>query len=108
MAGLLHLVKYPGRDRIDATTATLAMEVIDCLFAETELFHRGDGDLVDELMDRIRKLGGEVTWERLRAKGLNRWLKENAKTRHFSEAVFNLIANAEGQLVKTYPVTWRR
>ena len=108
MAGLLHLVRYPGRDRIDATTATLAMEVIDCLFAETELFHRGDGDLVDQLMDRIRKLGGEVTWERLRAKGLNRWLKENAKTRHFSEAVSNLIANAEGQLVKTYPVTWRR
>ena len=53
-------------------------------------------------------LGGEVTWERLRAKGLNRWLKENAKTRHFSEAVSNLIANAEGELVKTYPVTWRR
>ena len=108
MAGLLHLVRYPGRGRIDATTATLAMEVIDCLFAETELFHRGDGDLVDQLMDRIRKLGGEVTWERLRAKGLNRWLKENAKTRHFSEAVSNLIANAEGELVKTYPVTWRR
>ena len=108
MAGLLHLVRYPGRDRIDATTTTLAMEVIDCLFAETELIHRGDGDLVDQLMDRIRKLGGEVTWERLRAKGLNRWLKDNAKTRHFSEAVSNLIANAQGQLVKTYPVTWRR
>ena len=108
MAGLLHLVRYPGRDRIDATTATLAMEVIDCLFAETELFHRGNGDLIDQLMDHIRKLGGEVTWERLRAKGLNRWLRGNAKTKHFNEAVSNLIANAEGGLVKTKPLTWRR
>ena len=108
MAGLLHLVRYPGRDRIDATTATLAMEVIDCLFAETELFHRGDGDLVDQLMDRIRTMGGEVTWERLRRHGLNRWLKEHAKARHFSEAVSNLLANAEGELVKTKPPTWRR
>ena len=40
------------------TTATLAMVVIDCPFAETGRFHRGDGDLIDQLMDRIRKLGG--------------------------------------------------
>ena len=106
LAGLLHLVRYPGRDRIDATTATLAMEVIDCLFAETELFHRGDGDLVDQLMDRIRGFGGDVTWERLRGKGLNRWLKANARARHFGEAVSNLLANAEGELVKTNPLTW--
>ena len=95
--------RYPGRDRIDATTATLAMEVIDCLFAETELFHRGDGDLVDQRMDRIRTMGGEVTWERLRRHGLNRWLKGNAKARHFSEAVSNLIANAEGELGENQP-----
>ena len=42
------------------------------------------------------------------SQGPYRWLKENAKTRHFSEAVSNLIANDEGELVKTYPVTWRR
>ena len=59
-------------------------------------------------MDRIRTMGGEVTWERLRRHGLNRWLKEHAKARHFSEAVSNLIANAEGELVKTKPPTWRR
>ena len=53
-------------------------------------------------------LGTPVTGERLRAKGLNRWLKENAKTRHFSEAVSNLLANDEGGLVKTKPLTWRR
>ena len=108
MAGLLHLVRYPGRDRIDATTATLAMEVIDCLFAETELFHRGDGDLVDQLMDRIRTMGGEVTWERLRATGLDRRLKAEARAWHFGEAVSNLLANAEGKLVKTTPLSWRR
>ena len=84
------------------------MEVIDCLFAETELFHRGDGDLVGQLMDRIRTIGGEVTWDRLRRKGLNRSLKAKAKARHFSEAVSNLLANAEGELVKTSPLTWRR
>ena len=59
-------------------------------------------------MDRIRKLDGAVTWERLRAKGLNRWLKGSAKTTNFSEAVSNLIANAEGELVKTHSITWRR
>ena len=108
MAGLLHLVRHPGRDRIDATTATLAMRVIDCLFAETELFHRGDGTLVDQLMDRIRNMGGEITWDRLRRKGLNRLLKGNGKARHFSEAVSNLLVNAEGELVKTNPPNWRR
>ena len=30
------------------------MSIVDCLFAETERFHQGDGDLVDQLMDRIR------------------------------------------------------
>ena len=59
-------------------------------------------------MDRIRTMGGEVTWERLRGHGLNRWLKEHAKARHFGEAVSNLIANAEGGLVNTKPLTWRR
>ena len=53
-------------------------------------------------------MGGEVTWERLRRHGLNRWLKENAKARHFIEAVSNLIANAEGGLVKNKPPTWCR
>ena len=85
-----------------------AMSIVDCLFAETERFHQGDGDLVDQLMDRIRGLRGEVTWELLRAKHLNRWLKANAKARHFGEAVSNLIANDEGGLVKTKPLTWRR
>ena len=84
------------------------MEVIDCLFAVTELFHRGDGDLVDQLMDRIHTMGGEVTWERLRRHGLNRWLKEHAKAWHFSEAVSNLLAHAEGELMKVKPLTWRR
>jgi len=93
---------------VDPERVQQAMSIVDCLFGETELFHRGDGDLVDQLMDRIRTMGGEVTWERLRAKGLNRWLKENAKTRHFSEAVSNLLANDEGGLVKTKPLTWRR
>ena len=102
------MVRHPERDRIDATTATLAMEIIDYLFAETELFHRGDGDLVDQLMDRIRNMGSEVTWDRRRRKSLNRWLKKNAKARHFSEAVSNLLANTEGELVKTKPPTWRR
>ena len=84
------------------------MSIVDCLFAETERFHQGDGDLIDQLMDRIRGLGGEVNWDRLRKKNLNRWLKENAKARHFSEAVSNLLANDEGELVKTRPLTWRR
>ena len=43
-----------------------------------------------------------------RGKGLNRWLKANARARHFGEAVSNLLANAEGELVKTKPPTWRR
>ena len=81
---------------------------VDCLFAETERFHQGDGDLIDQLMDRIRGFGGDVTWERLRAKGLNRWQKANARARHFGEVVSNLIANAEGELVNTTPLTWRR
>ena len=84
------------------------MSIVDCLFAETERFHQGDGDLIDQLMDRIRDFGGDVTWERLRGKGLNRRLKANARARHFSEAVSNLLANAEGGLVKTKPLTWRR
>ena len=59
-------------------------------------------------MDRIRSLGGEVTWERLRKMKLNRWLKDNARARHFGEAVSNLLANDEGELVKAKPLTWRR
>ena len=59
-------------------------------------------------MNRIRDFGGEVTWERLSAKCLNRWLKANARARHFGEAVSNLIANAEGELAKTTPLTWRQ
>ena len=108
LGGLLYRVRQPGGLIVDPERVQQAMSIVDCLFGETELFHRGDGDLVDQLMDRIRTMGGEVTWERLRAKGLNRWLKENAKTRHFSEAVSNLLANDEGGLVKTKPLTWRR
>ena len=78
------------------------------LIVDPERFHQGDGDLIDQLMDRIRGARGEVTWELLRAKHLNRWLKANAKARHFSEAVSNLIANDEGELVKTKSLTWRR
>ena len=59
-------------------------------------------------MDRIRGLGGEVTWEPLRAKGLDRRLKAEARARHFGEAVSNLLAKAEGELVKSTPLTWRR
>ena len=41
-----------------------------------------------------------------RGKGLNRWIKANARARRFGEAVSNLLANAEGELVKTNPLTW--
>ena len=108
LGGLLYKVRQPGGLIVDPERIQQAMSIVDCLFAETERFHQGDGDLIDQLMDRIRDLGGEVTWDRLRKKNLNRWLKANAKARHFNEAVSNLIANAEGELVKTYPVTWRR
>ena len=108
LGGLLYRVRQPGGLIVDPERVQQAMSVVDCVFGETERFHQGDGDLIDQLMDRIRGLGGEVTWERLRAKGLNRWLKENAKTRHFSEAVSNLLANDEGGLVKTKPLSWRR
>ena len=108
LAGLLYRVRQPGGLVIDAERIQQAMSIVDCLFAETERFHQGDGDLIDQLMDRIRGFGGDVTWERLRAKGLNRWQKANARARHFGEAVSNLIANAEGELVNTTPLTWRR
>ena len=66
---LLYRVRQPGGPVIDAERIQQAMSIVDCLFAETERFHQGDGDLIDQLMDRIRRLGGEVNWERLRAKG---------------------------------------
>ena len=44
------------------------MSIVDCLFAETERFHQGDGDLIDQLMELIRGLSGEVAWDRLREK----------------------------------------
>ena len=108
LGGLLYRVRQPGGLIVDPERVQQAMSIVDCVFAETERFHQGDGDLIDQLMDRIRGLRGEVTWELLRAKHLNRWLKANAKARHFSEAVSNLIANDEGELVKTKPLTWRR
>ena len=108
LGGLLYRVRQPGGLIVDPERVQQAMSIVDCLFAETERFHQGDGDLIDQLMDRIRGFGGEVTWERLRGKGLNRWLKANARARHFGEAVSNLIANAEGELVNTTPLTWRR
>ena len=108
LGGLLYRVRQPGGLIVDPERIQQAMSIVDCLFAETERFHQGDGDLVDQLMDRIRGLRGEVKWELLRAKHLNRWLKANAKARHFGEAVSNLIANDEGGLVKTKPLTWRR
>ena len=108
LAGLLYKVRQPGGLIIDTERIQQAMSIVDCLFAETERFHQGEGDLIDQLMDRIRGLRGEVTWELLGAKHLNRWLKANAKARHFNEAVSNLIANDEGELVKTKPLTWRR
>ena len=108
LGGLLYRVRQPGGLIVDPERVQQAMSVVDCVFGETERFHQGDGDLIDQLMDRIRGLGGEVTWELLRAKHLNRWLKANARARHFGEAVSNLIANAEGELVNTTPLTWRR
>ena len=72
LGGLLYRVRQPGGLIIDPERVQQAMSIVDCLFGKTELLHRGDGDLVDQLMDRIRTMGGEVTWERLRAKGLNR------------------------------------
>ena len=106
LGGLLYRVRQPGGLIVEPERIQQAMSIVDCVFAETERFHQGDGDLVDQLMDRIRKLGGEVNWERLRAKGLDRRLKAEARARHFGEAVSNLIANAEGELVKTKPLTW--
>ena len=50
----------------------------------------------------------QVNWERLRAKGLYRRLKAEARARHFGEAVSYLLTNAEGELVKTTPLTGRR
>ena len=108
LGGLLYKVRQPDGLVIDAERIQQAMSIVDCLFAETERFYQGEGDLIDQLMDRIRGLRGEVTWELLGAKHLNRWLKANAKSRHFGEAVSNLIANDEGGLVKTKPLTWRR
>ena len=108
LGGLLYRVRQPDGLIIHATRTQQAMSIVDCLFAETERFHQGDGDLIDQLMDRIRGLGGEVTWDRIRKKNLDRWLEANARARHFGEAVSNLIANAEGQLVNTTPLTWRR
>ena len=106
LGGLLYRVRQPGGLIVDPERIQQAMSIVDCLFAETERFHQGDGDLIDQLMDRIRGARGEVTWELLRAKHLNRWLKANARARHFGEAVSNLVANAEGELVKTTPLTW--
>ena len=108
LGGLLYQVRQPDGLIVDPERIQQAMSIVGCLFAETERFHQGDGDLIDQRMDRIRRLGGEVTWELLRAKHLNRWLKANAKARHFGEAVSNLLANAEGELVKSRPLTWRR
>ena len=86
----------------------LSMEIVDQLFAEAEHFHRGDADLIDQLMDRIRETPGEVTWSLMRAKRLDRFLKANARVEHFKQAVKNLLDNDEGELTKQYPVTWRR
>ena len=108
LGGLLYRVRQPGGVFVEPERVQQAMSIVDCVFAETERFHQGDGDLVDQLMDRIRKLGGEVNWERLSAKGLDRRLKAEARARHFGEAVSNLIANAEGELVNTTPLTWHR
>ena len=105
---LLYRVRHPGGLIVDPERIQQAMSIVDCVFAETERFHQGDGDLIDQLMERIRRLGGEVNWERLRAKGLDRRLKAEARARHFGVAVSNLLANAEGHLVKQQPLTWRR
>ena len=83
------------------------MSIVDCLLAETERFHQSDGDLIDQLMDHIRGLGGEVTWDRLRKRNLERWLEAKARARHFGEAVSNLLGSDEGELVKAKPLTWR-
>ena len=87
LGGLISRVRQPGGLIVDPERIQQAMSIVDCLFAETERFHQGDGDLIDQLMARIRGLGGEVTWDRLRKKNLDRWLKANAKARHFGEAV---------------------
>ncbi len=108
LGGLLYRVRQPDGLIIDAERIQQAKSIVDCLFAETERFHQGDGDLIDQLLDRIRKFGSEVTWVRLRAKVLDRWRKAKARARQFGEAVSNLLANAEGELVKAKPLTWRR
>ena len=84
------------------------MQVVDQLFQEAEVFHKGDGDVVDQLMDRIRDTSGPVTWDRLRKTRLDRFLKEHARARHFELAVSNLVTNGEGSLIKQRPLTWQR
>lgn len=108
LAGMLHLVRYPGKQEISLDRAELGMEVVDALFAETARLHRGDGDLVDLLMDRIRDTPGPVTWDLMRKTRLDRFLKEHARSRHFQVAVSNLNNNGEGRLISQRPLTWQR
>ena len=66
------------------------------------------GQLPQNNRAQALRLSGEVKWDRLRGKNLDRWLKANARARHFGEAVSNFIANAEDEVVNTTPLTWRR
>ena len=108
IAGIHHVVWWPERKTISLESMQLSMEIVDQLFAEAEHFHRGDADLIDQLMDRIRETPGEVTWSLMRATRLDRFLKANARAHHFEQAVQNLLDNNEGYLTETKPVTWRQ
>ena len=66
------------------------------------------GQLPQNNRAQALRLSGEVKWDRLREKNLDRWLKANARARHFNEAVSNILSNDEGELVKAKPLTWRR
>ena len=43
LGGLLYRVRQPDGLIIHATRTQQAMSIVDCLFAETERFHQGDG-----------------------------------------------------------------
>ena len=108
IAGIHHVAWRPEQEVIELESIELAMQVVDQLFQEAEVFHKGDGDLIDLLMDRMRATGGDVTWGLMWNKRLNQHLKAKARSRHFKVAVSNLVANGEGSIVKPNPLTWRR
>ena len=109
IAGLLHLIKHPNLREISDETTLIAMAIVDQIISETESFHNEPKfGLIEQLQDRIRALGGEVTWTSLREKNLNRYLKDNCKAAEFNTAVQGLVQMGEGTLDKRNDaLSWR-